>query len=121
MNNNDGAATAEPERPPPLQVFQDPRDDPDCFPQFDVFMRALQDPGETSSGRGNKNNHATGGSNHAVIVYPKLMKGLSGVQRVLQAKYSHLGIPKHTTECKKQLACSCLCPKLEEQRQSYGT
>jgi hypothetical protein len=43
-----------------------------------------------------------------VIVYPKLMKGLSGVQRVLQAKYSHLGIPKHTTDCKKQLALACV-------------
>ena len=109
MNNNDAAATAdESERPPPLQVFQDPRNDPDCFPQFDVFMRALQDPGETSSVKC-KNKQASSGSDHgAVIVYPKLMKGLSGVQRVLQAKYSHLGIPKHTTDCKRQLALACV-------------
>ena len=107
--NNDNDATAEPERPPPLQVFQDPRDDPDCFAQVDIFMRALQDPGETSSARCNKNNHVTsGGGDAPVIVYPKLMKGLSGVQRVLQAKYSHLGIPKHTTDCKKQLALACV-------------
>ena len=36
------------EMPPPLQVFEDLRDDPDCFPNVDHFMRALQDPGETS-------------------------------------------------------------------------
>ena len=106
------------EGPPPLQVFEDPRDDPDCFPKVDDFMRALQDPGETS--RPKKHGAKLGGgtaagstaaastSSNAVIVYPKLMKALAFVQRTLQAKYSHFGIPKHPTDCKKQLALACV-------------
>ena len=40
------------EMPPPLQVFEYPRHDPeDCFPNVDHFMRALQDPGETPRSR----------------------------------------------------------------------
>jgi hypothetical protein len=106
------------EMPPPLQVFDDPRNDPDCFPKVDDFMRALQDPGETS--RPKKHGNKSGGgdtavgsmaittSSDAVIVYPKLMKALTLVQRTLQAKYSHFGIPKHPTDCKKQLALACV-------------
>jgi hypothetical protein len=94
-------------RPPqPLQVFDDPRDDPECFPKIDEFMRALQDPGETSKPKNNKN--ASSSSTDVAIVYPKLMKALAGVQRSLQAKYAHLGIPKHPTDCKKQLALACV-------------
>jgi hypothetical protein len=106
------------EMPPPLQVFEDPHNDPDCFPNVDHFMQALQDPGETSRPR--KHGAKSGGgmaagstaittpSSDAVIVYPKLMKTLSLVQRTLQAKYSHFGIPKHPTDCKKQLALACV-------------
>lgn len=44
-----------------------------------------------------------------MIVNPTLMKVLTGAQRTLQAKYAHLGIPKHVTECKKQeLAHACV-------------
>jgi hypothetical protein len=43
-----------------------------------------------------------------VIVFPKLMKLLAGVQRTLQAKYAHLGTPKHPTDCKRQLALACV-------------
>jgi hypothetical protein len=105
------------EGPPPLQVFEDPRNDPDCFPKVDNFMRALQDPGETSrpkkhgtkSGGGtNVGSTAASTSSDAVIVYPKLMKTLTFVQRTLQAKYSHFGIPKHPTDCKKQIALLCV-------------
>ncbi|KAI2513190.1 hypothetical protein MHU86_1228 [Fragilaria crotonensis] len=67
-----------------LAVFDDPRNDPDSFPKVDDFMRALQDPGETS--RPKKHGTKSGGgdtaigsmaittSSDAVIVYPKLMK-----------------------------------------------
>ena len=111
------------EGPPPLQVFEDPRDDPDCFPKVDDFMRALQDPGETSrpkkhgtkSGGGtNVGSTAASTSSNAVIVYPKLMKALTFVQWTLQAKYSHFGIPKHPTDCKKQLALACMRTYSEE-------
>ena len=84
--------------PQPLQVFDDPRDDPECFPKINKFMRALQDPGETLKPKNNKN--ASSSSTDVAIVYPKLMKALAGVQRSLQAKYAHLGIPKHPTDCK---------------------
>jgi hypothetical protein len=80
------------EGPPPLQVFEDPRDDPDCFPKVDDFMRALQDPGETSrlKKHGTKSGTKSGGgtnvgstaastSSDAVIVYPKMMKTLTFV------------------------------------------
>ena len=81
-------------------------DDPDCFPNVDHFMRALQDPAETSRAR--KHGAKSGGgtapagdstvittSSDEVIVYPKQMKALrSSVQRTLQAKYAgHFGIP----------------------------
>ena len=104
------------EMPPPLQVFEDPRDDPDCFPNVDHFMRTLQNHGETSGPR--KHDAKSGGgtnagstaitTSNAVIVYPKVMKALSSVQRTLQAKYGHFGIPKHPTDCKRQLALACV-------------
>ena len=80
-------------------------------------MRALQDPGETSrpkkhgtkSGGGtNVGSTAASTNSDVVIVYPKLMKALTFVQWTLQAKYSHFGIPKHPTDCKKQLALACV-------------
>ena len=43
-----------------------------------------------------------------MIVYPKLMKALAKVQRTLHAKYAHLGMPKHPTDCKRQLALACI-------------
>jgi hypothetical protein len=39
------------------------------------------------------------------------MKALAGVQRTLQTKYAHLGIPKHPTDCRKQLALACICSR----------
>ena len=93
--------------PVPLQVFDDPCDNPDCFPKLDAFMHALQDPGETAKHTKKKSNGANGSSD-MVIVHPKLMKQLAGVQRTLQAKYAHLGTPKHPTDCKKQLALACV-------------
>ena len=105
--------------PAPLQVFEDPRDDQECFPKVEEFMRALQDPGETSKPK--KHNAAKSGggttavgstiassSSDAVIVYPKLMKVLAGVQRTLHTKYAHLGMPKHPTDCRRQLALACV-------------
>jgi hypothetical protein len=87
------------EGPPPLQVFEDPHNDPDCIPKVDDSMWALQDPGETS--RPKKHGTKLGGGTYAgstaastnsdvVIVYPKLMKALALIQRTLQAKYSTL-------------------------------
>lgn len=106
------------EMPSPLQVFDNPHNDPNCFPKVDDFMQALQDPGEiprpkkhgTKSGGGDTavGNMAITTSSDTVIVYPKLMKLLTLVQRTLQAKYSHFGIPKHPTDCKKQLALACV-------------
>jgi hypothetical protein len=32
-----------------MQVFDNPLDDKDCYPNIDAFMRALQDPGCSSS------------------------------------------------------------------------
>jgi hypothetical protein len=104
----------------PLQVFKDPLDDKECFPNLEEFMRALQDPGEMSKPK--KYNGAKSGiasttaggkssdisSCDAIIVYPKLMKVLARVQRTLHAKYAHLGMPKHPTDCKRQLALACV-------------
>ena len=94
--------------PVPLRVFDNPCDDPDCFPNFEAFMHALQDPGETSKQLKKKSSNGAHSGTDMVMVYPKLMKQLTGVQRTLQAKYSHLGIPKHPTDCKKQLALACV-------------
>ena len=83
-------------------------------------MRALQDPGEMSKPKkyyGAKSGIASttaGGKSSdisscdAIIVYPKLMKVLARVQRTLHAKYAHLGMPKHPTDCKRQLALACV-------------
>ena len=102
----------------PLQVFEDPLDDKECFPKIEEFMRALQDPGEVSKPKkyGAKSGIDTstaGGSTDisscdGVIVYPKLMRVLACVQKTLHAKYAHLGMPKHPTDCKRQLALACL-------------
>ena len=102
----------------PLQVFEDPLDDKECFPKIEEFMRALQDPGEVSKPKkyGAKSGIDTstaGGSTDisscdAVIVYPKLMRVLACVQKTLHAKYAHLGMPKHPTDCKRQLALACV-------------
>ena len=94
-------------RPVPLRVFEDPCDDPDCFPKFDAFMHALQDSGESSK-QSKKKSGGASSSTDVVIVYPKLMKVLVGVQRTLQTKYAHLGTPNHPTDCKKQLALACV-------------
>jgi hypothetical protein len=95
--------------PVPLRVFEYPCDDPDCFPNLDAFfMYALQGPGETSKPPRWKSYGSTTNTN-IVIVHPKLMKLLAGVQRTLQAKYAHLGTPKLLTDCKRQLAHTCVC------------
>ena len=79
-------------------------------------MRALQDPGETPKPKKHANKTGTSASassssrtnDGVVIVYPKLMKALAGVQRTLQTKYAHHGIPKHPTDCRKQRALACI-------------
>ena len=62
------------EMPPLLQVFEDPRNDPDCFPKIDIFMWALQDPGETSRQKKHGAKSAIGTSTYLVIVFQKVMK-----------------------------------------------
>ena len=99
-----------------MQVFDDPVDDNECYPNSDAFLRALQDPGVSSSAKqkkpagntGTSTTATSGGNCDTVIVYPKLMKVLAPVQRTLHSKYAHLGMPKHPTDCKRQLALACI-------------
>jgi hypothetical protein len=46
----------------PLQVFHDPRNDPECFPKIEEFTRALQDPGETPTPKKHANKTGTSAS-----------------------------------------------------------
>ena len=96
-----------PPPPPSMQVFDNPLDDNECYPNIDAFMRALQDPGNASSSAKQKNPGGTSGCD-TVIVYPKLMKVLAPVQKTLHSKYPHLGMPKHATDCKRQFALACV-------------
>ena len=102
--------------PPSMQVFDDPLDDKECNPNIDAFMRALQDPGSSASssakqkkpgGTSTARSAATSSCN-SVIVHPKLMKVMASVQKTLHSKYSHIGMPKHPTDCKRQLALACV-------------
>ena len=102
--------------PPSMQVFDDPLDDKECYPKIDAFMRALQDPGSSSSSSAKQKKPGgtrTASSDAAsscdtVIVYPKLMKVMASVQKTLHSKYSHVGMPKHPTDCKRQLVLACV-------------
>jgi hypothetical protein len=47
----------------------------------------------------------------AVIMHSKLMRVLAGVQRTLHAKFAHLGMPKHPTDCKRQLSLAGVCAR----------
>ena len=76
-------------------VYDNPCNDPDCYPIFDTFMKALQDPGEKNL----KNNEMS---------YKPLMKALSRVQKTLALKYLKFGVPKNITDCKKQLVLACI-------------
>jgi hypothetical protein len=99
-----------------MQVFDDPLDDKECYPKIDAFMRALQDPGSSSSSSAKQKKPGgtrTASSDAAsscdtVIVYPKLMKVMASVQKTLHSKYSHVGMPKHPTDCKRQLVLACV-------------
>jgi hypothetical protein len=70
----------------------------------DDFMLALQDPGKLAA----VSKKQSAGTNDAVIGYPQLMKVLAPVQKTLHAKYSHLGVPKHPTELRRQMALACV-------------
>jgi hypothetical protein len=96
--------------PPSMQVFEDPVNDKECYPAMDAFMHALQDLGCSSSSLAKQKKAVGSGTMNkdTVIVYPKLMKVLAPVQKMLHLKYAHLGMPKHPTDCKKQLALACV-------------
>jgi hypothetical protein len=88
-----------PDLPPPPAVpdfvFEDPVDDPKCYPpQHDAFMKAIQEQGQF-----NKNK---------VVEYKTLMKVLAPVQMRLKAAYPNCGIPKNPTDARRALAFACV-------------
>jgi hypothetical protein len=93
-----------PPHPSTMQVFDNPADDPECYPKVDDFMLALQDPGKLAAV---SKKQSAAGTNDAVIGYPQLMRVLAPVQKTIHAKNSHLGVPKHPTELRRQMALSC--------------
>ena len=72
-------------------VYNDPIDDPELYPPFEEFMKALQDEGKML------------GKKKQVMSYPLLMKALNNSVKVLQKKYSDYGIPKNPTDAKKAI------------------
>ena len=104
----DAPAPASAPAPSSKQVFDNPVDDNECYPNIDDFMVALQDPGKLVSSATGAKQKQSGGNCNTVIAYPMLMKVLAPVQKILQAKYSHHGVPKHPTECRRQLALACI-------------
>jgi hypothetical protein len=106
----DAPSPQPPSQPPPpaanRQIFDNPVDDPDCYPNINAFMLALQDPGKLTTVA--KKQQSSSSSNDSVIGYPLLMKVLGPVQKILQDKYSSLGVPKHPTEVRRQLALACV-------------
>ena len=96
-NNDDNNSMMTSELPPPASstVYKDPLDDPELYPEYDCFMKALQDPGE----RNTKNNE---------IVYKQLMKSVASIQKVLVTKYRDIGVPKNQTDCRRQIVLSCV-------------
>jgi hypothetical protein len=117
-------------QPPPSnrQIFDNPVDGPDCYPNIDAFMLALQDPGKlTTVAKKQQSSSSATSATDSVIGYPLLMKILGPVQKILQDEYSNLVVPKHPTEVRRQLTIACVCARksrdkvtVQESFRKYG-